>query len=224
MSSTPSIPGEAPFDPAILARMASAMFSALPGTPPESVPGVASGLVPGAQFPANLAPAGSPLASPAGFGPSVPGTPFPQGQVPGANLVPASPTQVPSLANRAPALVPHAVAGNGVPDSVLSVAPAFEPRSGGTVQGVPQLNGAAAPQAAASSFYFLDSGYGHPSAGATPVVSPPLPLAGDGWGEGQRTTQGAGLHLTPTLSPEGRGSEPQFYFVDAVRQIGRAHV
>ncbi|MET3389670.1 cysteine desulfurase/selenocysteine lyase [Variovorax sp. 1140] len=217
MSSTPSIPGEAPFDPAILARMASAMFSALPGTPPDSVPGVASGLVPGAQFPANLAPAGSPLASPAGFGPSVPGTPFPQGQVPGANLVPASPTQVPSLANRAPALVPHAVAGNGVPDSVLSVAPAFEPRSGGTVQGVPQLNGAAAPQAAASSFYFLDNGYGHPSAGATPVVSPPLPLAGDGWGEGQRTTQGAGLPLTPTLSPEGRGSEPRFYFVDAVR-------
>ncbi|WP_440870953.1 family 2A encapsulin nanocompartment cargo protein cysteine desulfurase [Variovorax atrisoli] len=197
--------------------MASAMFSALPGTPPDSVPGVASGLVPGAQFPANLAPAGSPLASPAGFGPSVPGTPFPQGQVPGANLVPASPTQVPSLANRAPALVPHAVAGNGVPDSVLSVAPAFEPRSGGTVQGVPQLNGAAAPQAAASSFYFLDNGYGHPSAGATPVVSPPLPLAGDGWGEGQRTTQGAGLPLTPTLSPEGRGSEPRFYFVDAVR-------
>jgi cysteine desulfurase / selenocysteine lyase len=217
VSSTPSIPGEAPFDPAILARMASAMFSALPGTPPDSVPGVASGLVPGAQFPANVAPAGSPLASPAGFGPSVPGTPFPQGQVPGANLVPASPTQVPSLANRAPALVPHAVAGNGVPDSVLSVAPAFEPRSGGTVQGVPQLNGAAAPQAAASSFYFLDSGYGHPSAGAIPVVSPPLPLAGDGWGEGQRTTQGAGLPLTPTLSPEGRGSEPRFYFVDAVR-------
>ncbi|WP_240649874.1 family 2A encapsulin nanocompartment cargo protein cysteine desulfurase [Variovorax atrisoli] len=197
--------------------MASAMFSALPGTPPDSVPGVASGLVPGAQFPANVAPAGSPLASPAGFGPSVPGTPFPQGQVPGANLVPASPTQVPSLANRAPALVPHAVAGNGVPDSVLSVAPAFEPRSGGTVQGVPQLNGAAAPQAAASSFYFLDNGYGHPSAGATPVVSPPLPLAGDGWGEGQRTTQGAGLPLTPILSPEGRGSEPRFYFVDAVR-------
>ncbi|WP_260310101.1 family 2A encapsulin nanocompartment cargo protein cysteine desulfurase [Variovorax atrisoli] len=197
--------------------MASAMFSALPGTPPESVPGVASGLVPGAQFPANVAPAGSPLASPAGFGPSVPGTPFPQGQVPGANLVPASPTQVPSLANRAPALVPHAVSGNGVPDSVLSVAPAFEPRSGGTVQGVPQLNGAAAPQAAASSFYFLENGYGHPSAGATPVVSPPLPLAGDGWGEGQRTTQGAGLPLTPTLSPEGRGSEPRFYFVDAVR-------
>jgi len=224
VSSTPSIPGEAPFDPAILARMASAMFSALPGTPPDSVPGVASGLVPGAQFPANVAPAGSPLASPAGFGPSVPGTPFPQGQVPGANLVPASPTQLPSLANRAPALVPHAVAGNAVPDSVLSVAPAFEPRSGGTVQGVPQqVNAPSAPQAGASPFYFLSNGFGHPSAGAASAVSAPaqvlpaLPLAGEGRGEGQRTTQGAGAPLTPTLSPEGRGSEPQFYFVNAVR-------
>nr|WP_200955505.1 family 2A encapsulin nanocompartment cargo protein cysteine desulfurase [Variovorax sp. Root434] len=204
MSSIPSILGEAPeapFDPAILARMASAMFSE----------------VPGAQFPANVAPPGSPLASPAGFGPSVPGTPVPQGQIPGTNLLPASPTQLPSLANRAPALRPHAVAGNGVPDSVLSVAPAFEPRSGGAVLGVPQPNAAVAPQAAASSFYFLDNGYGHPSAGATPVVLPPLPRAGEGWGEGQRATQGAGSPLTPTLSPEGRGSEPQFYFVDAVR-------
>ncbi|SEK48315.1 cysteine desulfurase [Variovorax sp. YR750] len=204
--------------------MASAMFSALPGTPPDSVPGVANGLVPGAQFPANVAPAGSPLASPAGFGPSVPGTPFPQGQVPGANLVPASPTQVPSLANRAPALVPHAVAGNGVPDSVLSVAPAFEPRSGGTVQGVPQqVSALSAPQADASPFYFLSNAFGHPPAGALSAVSAPpqvllpLPLAGEGRGEGLRTTQGAGLPLTPTLSPEGRGSNPQFYFVDAVR-------
>jgi cysteine desulfurase/selenocysteine lyase len=114
----------------------------LSGTPPTSLPGVASGLVPGAQFPANIAPPGSPLVSPAGFGPSVPGTPIPQGQIPGANVLPASPTQLPSLANRAPALLPHAVAGNGVPDNVLSVAPAFEPRLGGTVLGVPQQVGA----------------------------------------------------------------------------------
>ncbi|WP_432731938.1 family 2A encapsulin nanocompartment cargo protein cysteine desulfurase [Variovorax sp. W6] len=191
--------------------MASAIFSALPGTPPDSVPGVANGLVPGAQFPANVAPAGSPLASPAGFGPSVPGTPFPQGQVPGANLVPASPTQVPSLANRAPALVPHAVAGNGVPDSVLSVAPAFEPRSGGTVQGVPQPNAAVVPQAVASSFYFLDNGYGHPSAGATEGIAIHDPFAG--------------LALPPVAAPvpsQGAptppaGRDAQFYFVDAVR-------
>jgi cysteine desulfurase/selenocysteine lyase len=209
VSSTPSIPGEAPFDPAILARMASAMFSALPGTPPSSLPGVASGLVPGAQFPANIAPPGSPLASPAGFGPSVPGTPIPQGQIPGANVLPASPTQLPSLANRAPALLPHAVAGNGVPDTVLSVAPAFEPRLGSSVLGVPQQVKDASP------FYFLSNSFGHPSASAVSAVSappqvlPPLPLAGEG--------QGAGSPLTPTLSPEGRGSNPQFYFVDAVR-------
>jgi len=172
--------------------------------------------VPGAQFPANVAPPGSPLVSPAGFGPSVPGTPIPQGQIPGANLVPASPTQLPSLANRAPALLPHAVAGNGVPDSVLSVAPAFEPRSGGALLGVPQqVNAPSAPQADASPFYFLSNSFGHPSAGAVSAVSappqvlPPLPLAGEG--------QGVRAPLTPTLSPEGRGSNPQFYFVDAVR-------
>ncbi|MDP9971667.1 cysteine desulfurase/selenocysteine lyase [Variovorax paradoxus] len=216
MSSTPSIPGEAPFDPAVLARMASAMFSAPPG----------------AQFPANIAPPGSPLASPAGFGPSVPGTPIPQGQIPGANLLPASPTQLPSLANRAPALAPHAVAGNGVPDTVLSVAPAFEPRSGGAVQGVPQQTGApVAPQAAASPFYFLSDGYGHPSAGATPAnsppgqVLPPLPLAGEGGSVQPLAGVPSPQPLTPALSPEGRGSQsrmqgsekPQFYFVDAVR-------
>nr|WP_278875813.1 family 2A encapsulin nanocompartment cargo protein cysteine desulfurase [Variovorax paradoxus] len=216
MSSTPSIPGEAPFDPAVLARMASAMFSAPPG----------------AQFPANIAPPGSPLASPAGFGPSVPGTPIPQGQIPGANLLPASPTQLPSLANRAPALAPHAVAGNGVPDNVLSVVPAFEPRSGGVVQGVPQQVGApVAPQAAASPFYFLSDGYGHPSAGTTPAISPPgqvlppLPLAGEGGSVQPLAGVPSPQPLTPALSPEGRGSQsrmqgsekPQFYFVDAVR-------
>jgi cysteine desulfurase/selenocysteine lyase len=213
VSSTPSIPGEAPFDPAILARMASAMFSALPGTPPSSLPGVVNGLVPGAQFPANIAPPGSPLASPAGFGPSVPGTPIPQGQIPGANVLPASPTQLPSLANRAPALLPHAVAGNGVPDTVLSVAPAFEPRLGSSVLGVPQQVKDASP------FYFLSNSFGHPSASAVSAVSAPpqvlphLPLGG----AGRQASQGVGSPLTPTLSPEGRGSNPQFYFVDAVR-------
>ena len=175
--------------------MASAMFSALPGTPPSALPGVSSALVPGAQFPANIAPPGSPLASPAGFGPSVPGAPIPQGQIPGANLVPASPTQLPSLANRAPALAPHAVAGNGVPDTVLSVAPAFEPRLGSSVLGVPQqANAPATPsasQAGASPFYFLNNSFGHPAAGAASAVSAPpqgllpLPLAGEGWSEGR---------------------------------------
>ncbi|MEG1769436.1 MAG: family 2A encapsulin nanocompartment cargo protein cysteine desulfurase [Comamonas sp.] len=189
--------------------MASAMFSALPGTPPSSIPGVANGLVPGAQFPANIAPPGSPLASPAGLGPGVPGTPIPQGQFPGANLVPASPTQLPSLANRAPALLPHAVAGNGVPDTVYTVAPAFEPRSGSSVLGVPQqVNAPVAPQssaagspAAASPFYFLNSGYGHPSASVPaqlPVEQPAPPAA------------------LPVQPPAAPSADPKFYFVDAV--------
>ena len=181
--------------------MASAMFSA---TPPSSIPGVANGLVPGAQFPANIAPPGSPLASPAGFGPSVPGTAIPQGQIPGGNLVPASPTQLPSLAHRAPALLPHAVAGNGVPDTVYSVAPALEPRSGSTVLGVPQqVHAPVAPQsaAAASPFYFLNSGYGHPLASTPtqlPVERPSLPQA---------------LPMQPPAAPS---ADPKFYFVDAV--------
>ena len=99
---------EAPIDPAVLARMASAMFAALPGTPPSSVPALGSEGVPaGVQAPVNIAPPGSPLASPAGLGPSVPGTPIPQGFIPGANLLPASPAPTMSLVHRAPALLPR---------------------------------------------------------------------------------------------------------------------
>ena len=117
---------EAPIDPQTLARMASALFATLPGeasspaglsaatgapaTPPSSWPGVGQAApLSGVQAPVNVAPPGSPLASPAGLGPSVPGTPLPQGVAPGANLLPASPTPTLSLANRAPALLPHAV-------------------------------------------------------------------------------------------------------------------
>lgn len=208
---TPTTPGEAPFDPAILARMASAMFAALPGTPPASLPGAASGLVPGAQFPANIAPPGSPLVSPAGFGPSVPGTPIPQGQVPGTNLLPASPTQLPSLANRAPALLPHAVAGNGVPDTVLSVAPAFEPRSGGHVLGVPLVQPSQAASSAASPYYFLGGNHGQPAgAGGFAVHDPFADLAA------------LAVSREPSVAPSApsapaNGRDAQFYFVDAVR-------
>ena len=209
--------GEAPFDPAVLARMANAMFAALPGTPPSSIPGVASGLVPGAQFPSNIAPPGSPLVSPAGFGPSVPGTPIPQGQIPGANLLPASPTQLPSLANRAPALLPHAVAGNGVPDTVYAVAPAFEPRSGGGVLGVPQQQQAApvAPQsaAAASPFYFLNNGYGHPAAGPSGAADG-IAIEDQFPGLALPPTQQPASPPSPSSAPSGR--DAQFYFVDAV--------
>lgn len=225
---------EAPIDPAVLARMASAMFAALPGTPPDSVPALGSAGVPaGVQAPVNIAPPGSPLASPAGFGPSVPGTPMPQGLVPGANLLPASPTPLASLAHRAPALLPHAQAGNGVPDTVIGPLPAYEPRMGGAALGVPQASGASAQQAAthpatgAMPYYFLDSAHGHPSAGgrgtdAVPVAAPeprdPLDaLAGLPFAAPVQPARVAAPPAPAASVPQTTPSvEPKFYFVDAV--------
>ncbi|MES2582110.1 MAG: aminotransferase class V-fold PLP-dependent enzyme, partial [Pseudomonadota bacterium] len=169
---------------------------------------------PGVQAPVNLAPAGSPLASPAGLGPSVPGTPIPQGLVPGANLIPASPTPVVSLANRIPALLPHALAGNGVPDTVFSQAPAYEPRFGSAVLGVPEASAAVAPAASqsalpspggASPFYFLNEQYGHPTPSATAPVAPTVPSLGTGV-----NPSAAGV---PVTTPS---AEPKYYFVDSV--------
>lgn len=148
---------QAPIDPALLASMASAMFAALPGEQAR---------VAGVQAPVNIAPAGSPLTSPTGFGPGVPGTPLPQGQVPGTNLIPASPTPVLSLAHRAPALLPHATAANGLPDNVVTQLPAYEPRIGSGVLGVPETSGTA------SRFYFVNDSFGHPSAGGLPIAAP----------------------------------------------------
>ncbi|WP_346346552.1 family 2A encapsulin nanocompartment cargo protein cysteine desulfurase [Burkholderia cenocepacia] len=98
-----------------------------------------------------------PLAGPGGAGTGVPGLALPQGKVPGANLAPSAPTHVLSLGNRAPALAPHAAAQNGLPDNVVSIAPALEPRVGGAALGVPQVN-APAPEGAAkaSPYYFTD--------------------------------------------------------------------
>ncbi|MEO7496247.1 MAG: cysteine desulfurase, partial [Massilia sp.] len=134
--------------------MATEMFAAPPFAPH------------GVQAPANIAPPGSPLVSPAGFGPSVPGTPIPQGQIPGTNLIPASPTQVLSLGNRVPALMPVAQSGSGVPDKVHSAVPAYDPRFGAAFLGVPQAPSASDSRehaGAASPFYFLGDGHGQPS-------------------------------------------------------------
>jgi cysteine desulfurase/selenocysteine lyase len=174
----------APFDPALLAQLASAMYGSLQ-----------TATVPGVQAPGNIAPAGSPLASPAGFGPAAPGTPIPQGQMPGTNLMPGSPVQQASLGNRAPSLMPSAQAGNGVPDKMMSAVPAYEPRSGGQLLGV-------APVTEAAPFYFL--GHGQPSrqsadpldALAAPAVPALQPVA------------------MPVAAPSP-SSTPQFYFIDA---------
>ncbi|KWE47606.1 cysteine desulfurase [Burkholderia ubonensis] len=160
-------------DPATLARLASEFFATPPGQ--AAAPGLSAGSgavggVPSALPAAapilasvsNPAPAGSPLAGPGGTGTGVPGL-APQdealGKVAGANLAPSAPTHVLSLGNRAPALAPHAAAQNGLPDSVVSIAPALEPRVGGAALGVPQASAAvndASPVAASSPYYFTD--------------------------------------------------------------------
>ena len=200
--------------------MASALFGALPGDQTRAA---------GVQAPVNIAPAGSPLVSPAGFGPGVPGTPIPQGQVPGTNLIPASPTPVLSLAHRAPALLPHAAAGNGVPDNLVTQLPAYEPRFGGAALGVPEASGATASEASrhpatgrASPFYFVSDSFGHPSAGGLPVASP----IGDGFATptfaSKVPTSGFGNSTPahPTTAPPAPAgvisSEPKYYFVDSV--------
>ena len=246
MSTSLSPPGlpqgaEAPFDPALLARMATQLFAALPGevsapaglhsagglpgTPPASYPGL-PGVPPGVQAPGNIAPPGSPLVSPAGLGPSVPGTPIPQGQVPGSNLIPASPTQVLSLANRAPALLPHATAGNGVPDSVISTVPAYEPRFGTGLLGVPEAHAASPGQAAshpatgAVPFYFLGDTHGHPSPGgrgtdsASPVHDD---FAGFPSAQAGLPYLGAPPAASAPVAASAPSSEPKYYFVDSVR-------
>ncbi|KQP08875.1 family 2A encapsulin nanocompartment cargo protein cysteine desulfurase [Pseudorhodoferax sp. Leaf265] len=217
---------EAPIDPAVLARMANALFAALPGTPPSSVPALGSAGVPaGVQAPVNIAPPGSPLVSPAGFGPSVPGTPFPQGIAPGANLLPASPTPLASLAHRAPALLPHAQAGNGLPDTVVTALPAYEPRVGGAALGVPEASGATAQQSAthpatgAVPYYFLDTSHGHPAAGgADPgrAADPLDALAGLPFTGHAAPPQAAGIPAGAGVPQATPSVEPKFYFVDAV--------
>ena len=203
---------EAPIDPSALARMASALFSAVPGTPPSAIPGMGQATpIAGVQAPVNVAPPGSPLASPAGLGPSVPGTPIPQGIAPGANLLPASPTPVASLAHRAPALLPHANAGNGVPDKVLSALPAYEPRLGGAVLGVPEASGAV-------PYYFLDSAHRQPSAGgADPARADALDLlARQPFSTHTEPPRAASAPTGADAVPAAPSGDPRFYFVDAV--------
>ena len=209
LASTPqAVRPESPIDTALLSRMATALFAALPGEAPV----LPAPPVPGVQGPLHLAPPGSPLASPAGFGPGVPGTPIPQGQIPGSNLIPASPAQLPSLANRAPALLPHAAAGNAVPDTAVSVLPAYEPRLGGTALGVPEAAAAAQPPAGAAPFYFLGDQHGQPNAGGRDASLnglASLPFSQPG----APSVYGPADAARP---PGATPAEPKFYFVDSV--------
>ncbi|MFL9985415.1 family 2A encapsulin nanocompartment cargo protein cysteine desulfurase [Paraburkholderia sediminicola] len=179
-------------DPATLASLANAFFSALPGNAPQvgGAPDVAATLpltAPVTSEISNPAPAGSPLAGPGGAGTGVPGAALPQGHVPGGNLLPSAPTHVLSLGNRAPALAPHAAAQNGLPDSAVTVAPALDPRFGGAALGVPEAHGAQRPSVggaapaspvSAAPYYFL----GETAQARTPTVASP-DIVVPGWNE-----------------------------------------
>ncbi|THT99692.1 SufS family cysteine desulfurase [Lampropedia puyangensis] len=235
--------------------MANAFFRALPGeaaspaglqsssggvASPLAAPGALSAIAPsgvpfGQQPPVNVAPGGSPLASPSGTSPNVPGVPFPQGQVPGANFTPSSHAQVLSLGNRAGVVVPHAQAANGVPDKAFSTLPAYEPKLAGLATGVPQAHaatGAAAaqhPAGGAAPFYFASDAANKPRLGTSTDKRPgdshdldtlsrqalaalngqdhAVPLA-------ESRQPGAG-HALPVAAGAGERTS-QYYFVDAV--------
>ncbi len=164
---TPALPAGLP-DPATLTRLANEFFAALPGSTPvgRGVPGSApselAAAAPALPASTNPVPPGSPFAGPSGAGSGIPGAAIPQGKVPGANLAPSAPTHVLSLGNRAPALLPHAAAQNGLPDNLVTVAPALDSRYGGVALGVPEAAAANVPaggapgRSSASPYYFLD--------------------------------------------------------------------
>ncbi len=139
-----------------LARLANAFFSTLPGhagSPDAAsavggLPSALPGAIPALASATNPAAAGSPLAGPGGTGTGIPGASLPVGRVAGSNLLPAAPTHVLTLGNRAPALSPHAAAQTGVPDNVATIAPALEPRLGGAALGVPPVQAHAPSRAA----------------------------------------------------------------------------
>ncbi|KWK00075.1 family 2A encapsulin nanocompartment cargo protein cysteine desulfurase [Burkholderia stagnalis] len=223
-------------DPATLARLASEFFSTPPGQ--ATAPGVSAGSgavggVPSALPAAapilasvsNPAPAGSPLAGPGGTGTGVPGLALQDkalGKVAGANLAPSAPTHVLSLGNRAPALAPHAAAQNGLPDSVVSIAPAFEPRVGGAALGVPQAAAAVnetSPAAAPSPYYFTDGTLQGWQATPQDIVVPTNGIASPeafGLPGDDALRELLALNRHAPAQPAPQGATPR-YFVDDAR-------
>ncbi|MFT3819704.1 MAG: family 2A encapsulin nanocompartment cargo protein cysteine desulfurase [Rubrivivax sp.] len=130
-------------DVASLARLAGELFAALPG----GVPSV--GAAGGVPLPQNPQPAGFSL-PPGAAGPATPAV-VPFGLLPpGANLLPTSPQAPANVLASAPALLPHAQAGNGVPDLALTALPGYDSRLGGPLLGVSPV------VPAGTSFYFSE--------------------------------------------------------------------
>jgi cysteine desulfurase / selenocysteine lyase len=236
MSDSLSLNGVSPppglLDVATLARLATELFTALPGTP-------ATG---GNPLPSNPHPAG--LSLPPGVtGPSNPTT-VPFGALPpGANLLPSSPQSAGNAVASAPSLVPHAQAPNGVPDNALVAAPGYDGRFGSHVLGVPEALGAALPVPASqphgggspvpgSAFYFLDERAAAPAVPSSQpipaapssdrVSAQPFSLPG---GDALRGLSGGGAPTSVPHAPPASSVAPgRFYFVDAApAQGGHTH-
>nr|WP_268966688.1 family 2A encapsulin nanocompartment cargo protein cysteine desulfurase [Paraburkholderia polaris] len=228
-------------DPAMLTRLANEFFAALPGSAPTSgVPGSApsefAAAAPALPSSTNPVPPGSPLAGPGGAGTGVPGVAIPQGKIPGANLAPSAPTHVLSLGNRAPGLLPHATAQNGLPDNLVTVAPALDSRYGGTALGVPQATAANVPteglpgRSNASPYYFLNLATppAYSPEGASPSAISALDLfAVPSTVPGDVPESATPPHATPFGLPRGMtdtaSAQPDTtgrYFLDDIRSPG----
>ncbi|MBG6081870.1 cysteine desulfurase/selenocysteine lyase [Rubrivivax gelatinosus] len=202
---TPEIPAAAPPpglpDPALLARLAGELFSSWPGA--ATVPATGGVPLPERPHPAGLTP------PPGSYGPSTPAA-VPGGLPPGANLVPTSPQSAANIGASAPARLPHAQAGNGVPDVPLSAAPAYDGRAGSHLLAV--------PQAPAAPFHFAEAeALGFPAAEAAPATTPTADPAFEAlralpW---QLPTAAAvpRLDAVPTPPAAPASASPRYYFV-----------
>lgn len=229
-----SLPPGAP-DPAFLAKLAGEFFAALPG---QAFPATAANVGPtplalgGNPAPVNVLPAGAPT-HPFAAGPA-----NSAGYVPGANVAPTSPQSVLSLGSSTPSLVPHAVAGNGVPEHAVTAAPANDGRLGGIALGVPEAYAASLPSTAGTShhpgrdprsapYYFLGetSAYDSPPDHRTDTGVPAFSTAPESSSPALPGTDDLrGLLTTDAVSPASAPARavpstnsPGFYFVDPTR-------
>ncbi|MGM9485521.1 family 2A encapsulin nanocompartment cargo protein cysteine desulfurase [Roseateles sp. NT4] len=143
---------ESPFDVAALGRLANELFGSLnAGSLPSAQPVQSAG---GLNVPANPLP------------PGLPSGPLPQATTtqfggfgaaaPGLNLAPTGPDHVAALLRPSPARAPHAQAGNGVPDVLLTSVPGIDGRAGSQLLGVPQQIAPPQREAVPSGYYFVE--------------------------------------------------------------------
>lgn len=129
-------------DVATLSQLANEFFAALPGggAPGATLPaGVPSGVSALTTTQPGATPPSVPLAAVAPIGGNLPAA--------GASSPTAAPTSLPAshVGGSAPALAPHSIAPNGLPDRVTTIAPAAGGRAGSPALGVPKAYAAALP-------------------------------------------------------------------------------